>query len=191
MANKNFNEKNTFKYAKGGTSSSKIDFLKGGTEFLDEELDDSFDTENLTLEELEDPELNIEIDQETTDNVMTVEEEVSEKVEEVKTGKVTVVSRKVAVKKPVVADKIVDKDVNKLVKQLVKDVNVEEVRSITHVSKKQKDQMVAGNMSFLGRDNVTMEEKKEFLNKLDEIVSSEDVANANASFVMKWLKHRK
>lgn len=192
MAKNSFNDKNTFKNLKGGSSNSKLDFLKGGMDFLDRELEDNNETENISQEELDDPDLAIEIDQESTeDEMLTVEEEVSQKIEEPKNGKVTVVTRKVSVKKPPVADKIVDKDVKDLVKKLVKDVNIEDVRSINNVSKKQKDQMLSGNMSFLGRNNASMEEKKEFLSKLDEITSSEDITNANASFVMKWLKNRK
>ncbi|MFN8575496.1 MAG: hypothetical protein U0354_01440 [Candidatus Sericytochromatia bacterium] len=193
MAKNSFNDKNTFKNLKGGSSNSKLDFLKGGMDFLDKELEDSNETENISQEELDDPELAIEIDQESIEEeLLTVEEEeVSQKLDETKSGKVTVITRKVSVKKPPVADKIVDKDVKDLVKKLVKDVNIEDVRSINNVSKKQKDQMLSGNMSFLGRSNASIEEKKEFLSKLDEITSSEDITNANASFVMKWLKNRK
>lgn len=192
MTKNNFNDKNSFKKIKGGSSTSRLDFLKAGMDFLDEELEEVNDSENLTQEELEDPELTIEIDQDNNeDEMLTVEEErVSQKTEEPKSGKVTVVTKKVTVKKPPVADKIVDKDVNDLVKKLVKDVDSEDIRSIKNVSKKQKDQMLSGGMAFLGRNDATSEEKKEFLNKLDEITSSEDITNANASFVMKWLKNR-
>lgn len=192
MTKNNFNDKNSFKYAKGGSSNSKLDFLQGGTDFLDKELNDNSESENISPDELYDPELDIEIDQENIEEeIITLEEDTSQKVKETKNGKTTIVPKKIAVKKTPVADKIVDKDVNNLVKKLVKDVNIEEIRSINNVSKKQKDQMISGNMSFLGRSNASTEEKKEFLNKLDEITSSEDITNANASFVMKWLKNRK
>lgn len=191
MTKNNFNDKNSFKKIKGGSSTSRLDFLKGGMDFLDEEFDDNNDTDNITQEELLDPELAIEIDQATIeDDIVIVEEKIPNKSEENKIGKSTVVTKKVVAKKPPVADKIVDKDVNDLVKKLVKDVDVDDVRSIKNVSKKQKDQMLSGNMSFLGRNDATSEEKKEFLNKLDDITSSEDITNANASFVMKWLKNR-
>lgn len=189
MSNK-FNDKNNFKYTKGGSSSSKVDFLKGGTDFIDQALNDTSEDEILTAEELADPELAIEIDQEDFIEEESIVEDTTIKNKS-NIVRANIAVKKPAVKKPDVVDKIVDKDVNKMVRDLVKDVSVEETRSIINVSKKQKEQMATGNMSFLGRDNATTEEKREFLNKLDEIVSSDDVSNANASFVMKWLKNRK
>lgn len=189
MANK-FNDKNNFKQVKSGSSSSRIDFLKGGMDFLDNELKDNSDDENLTLEELNDPEMAIEIDQEESQDIEEIIEESPVKTKST-IVKSNIISKKPVVKKPDLVDKMVDKDVNQLTRNLVKGVSSEDIKSIINVSKKQKEQMVTGNMSFLARDNVTQEEKKEFLDKLDQITSSEDVSTANASFVMKWLKNRK
>ncbi len=189
MANK-FDDKNSFKYTKSGSSHSKVDFLKGGMDFLDDELNNNSEDENLTLEELNDPEMIMEIDQDEIQYIEDVIEETPVKNQS-SIVKSNIIQKKTVPKKPNLVDKMVDKDVSQLTKNMIKNVSSEDIKSIVNVSKRQKDQMVSGNMSFLARDNVTMEEKKEFLNKLDEITSSEDVSNANASFVMQWLKNRK
>lgn len=189
---KNSNDKNNFNYAKSGKSNAKVDFIKGGMDFLDQEvLNDLESEEDLSDEDLDDPEL-LEFEESDPDEVLTIEEEISEEVKEVKTGKVTVVSRKVAVKKPVkTVNENVEKEVGQLAKDLVKDIPSGEAKKLLHMSNSQKDQLMNGNMDFLSRGKVSSEEKKEFMAKFDEISSSEEVSNANAAFVLKWLNQRK
>ncbi len=191
---KDSKDKSSLKLSKSGSSNSKVDFLNGGMDFLDREILNGVDVEDLSAEDLADPELS-DLDEEfEDDDIITIEENVSEeeKVKEIKTGKVTVISRKVSVKKPVANDKEdVEKEVNKLVKDLVKGVSQSEAKETINLSSRHKEQMISGSMNFLARDKVSNEEKKEFLSKLDEITSSEEVSNANASFVLKWLNNRK
>ncbi|MBC7473553.1 MAG: hypothetical protein H7263_04625 [Candidatus Sericytochromatia bacterium] len=191
---KDSKDKSSLKLSKSGSSNSKVDFLNGGMDFLDREILNGIDVEDLSAEDLADPELS-DLDEEfEDDDIITIEENVSEeeKVKEIKTGKVTLISRKVSVKKPVANDKEdVEKEVNKLVKDLVKGVSQSEAKETINLSSRHKEQMINGSMNFLARDKVSNEEKKEFLSKLDEITSSEEVSNANASFVLKWLNNRK
>ena len=122
--------------------------------------------------------------------VLGLEENIIEEVKEPKTGKITIVSRKISVKKPV-GNEEVEKEVSKLTKSLVTDVSESEINNFLQVSSKHKEVLSTGQMQITGRKNATNEERKELVSKLDEIIASDEVSTANAAFVLKWLKKRK
>ncbi len=186
--------KGSFKPARKGSSDSRVDFLKGKTDFLSSDDDDDEvldeETEMSLAEDLEEPELSDLVNDSDEVAEVTVEEDITEEVREPKTGKLTIVSRKITVKKPVVNEEV-EKGVGELTRTLITDISDTEVNTFLDISNKQKDQMISGQMQFIGRKNVSNEEKKELLSKLDEITSSDEVSKANAAFVLKWLKKRK
>jgi hypothetical protein len=181
-------DKNTFKSVKAGSSTSSMDFLKEGTDFLTDIENDEEDSELVTAEDFNDPELSDFTDEDEDDEYVI--EEVAEEVKEVKTGKVTVISRKFPVKKNETEKPEVEKEVKKLVKDLASDISENEINGLLGISTGQRDQILTGEMQFLGRKNITLDEKKEFFARLDEITSTEDVSKANSAFVLKWLKNR-
>jgi hypothetical protein len=184
--NDNKKIKESFKTPKSGSSNSKIDFIKEGVDFLsDIDLEDD-ESEVFTPEDLDDPELS-DYSEESEDDFII--EEIAEEVKEVKTGKVTIISKKIPVKKPV-ENPVVEKEVNKLIKDLAPDVSPREIADFLEVTPAHREQFVNGEMQFLSRKNVSKEDKKEFMAKLDEIVSTDEVSKANSAFVLKWLKTR-
>ena len=186
------NDEKFIKKTKVGSSDSEYSFLQGKTDILSEaELDDIVKEElgqEISAEDMEDPEFT-EITEESSEEV-TIEEEITEEVTESKTGKITVISRKVAIKKPVVNNEILEKEVVNVVKKLGGEVSEREVNNLLKVNPSLKSQLVSGNMEISARKNQSIEEKKELINKLEEISASEDVSKANATVVLKWLKNR-
>jgi len=188
--NKKANDSFKAKAPKTGSSNSRIDFLKEGTDFLTDLDTEEDDNEDISPEDIATTDLS-DFDDEM-DEVFTTEteeEEITEEVKEVKTGKVTVISRKVAVKKPEEAPEV-EKEVSKLVNELVPDISQAEIKNFLDMSSGTREQLLSGEMQILGRNDVSFAEKKEFLSKLDEITSTEDVSKANSAFVLKWLKNR-
>ncbi|MFN8671258.1 MAG: hypothetical protein U0457_04135 [Candidatus Sericytochromatia bacterium] len=195
MAEKKSNNDKFFKEdSKKGKSNSQVDFIKG--ELFDAELEerinsvsidedeiDSFEIADLEFDEIDELEINDEIDFEPQNDTSYL-------ATDKKKPTIEVINRKVLTNKSdeKKASKMVSKEATKLVKDFIKqDLPINEVRNILELSHGDKELLM--NTPF-GSNSSNSQEKKELINKLNDITSSDEVNIANASFVLKWLKNR-
>ncbi|GIW22070.1 MAG: hypothetical protein KatS3mg068_1077 [Candidatus Sericytochromatia bacterium] len=175
--------------AKEGTSNSKLDFLKEDEDFeevtneeieqfeVEEENEDYEDFEEVTSEEIEQLDIN--------ENIQKQESKVFK-------NEITILPRK-EIKKIDISDnsklKSVSKQANKLLKEFASDISDEEINKFLNLDGNHKEQMINGPLQFMNK-NFSDSEKREMINKIENIKSSDIISKTNAAFVLKWLKKR-
>jgi hypothetical protein len=177
---------------KEGTSNSKLNFLKEDDDF--EEISNE-ELEQFEVEETEYDEDNEDDEDYSSENILEeeIDEVYTQKQEEkiVKTD-IVVLPRK-QIKKPEFTDnpklKSVSKQANKLLKEYASDISEEEIDKFLNLNNTEKEQMINGPLQFMNK-NFSENDKKEMINKIDNIKSSDIISRTNAAFVLKWLKKR-
>jgi hypothetical protein len=175
--------------AKEGTSNSKLDFLK--------EDDEIEEITNEELEQFEAEENEDDEDDEDYSSEILSEEDITEiniqKKEEKAVKKDILILPRKKIEKPEFIDspklKSISKQASKLLKEYASDISEEEINKFLNLNDKEKEQMINGPLQFMNK-NFSENDKKEMINKIDNIKSSDIVSRTNAAFVLKWLKKR-
>lgn len=122
--------------------------------------------------------------------------EKQDKKEEVKQEvKPQVVAPKVPEKKPelpkVVVPKFIKKDsqLEKDIVKVIQEVPREELEKILKPTKEAKERLV--NMDFQNRDDMSEEEKRDFIEQIAKKEPEPEIAEMNGALVWKWQKNRR
>jgi len=174
---------------KEGTSSSKLNFLKEEDDF------EEISNEEIEQFEIDEPEEDEDYEEYSTEEIL--EEEIEEtyttkQQEKIQKNDIVVLPRK-EIKKPDFSDnpklKSVSKQANKLLKEYAGDISDEEIDKFLSLNNSEKEQMINGPLQFMNK-NFSENDRKEMVNKIENIKSSEVISRTNAAFVLKWLKKR-
>ena len=117
------------------------------------------------------------------------------KKEEVKSERPAPIAPKVVEKKPepprIVVPKFIKKDseLEKEIVKIIQEVPKEELERILRPTRADKDRL--SKMDFQSRDDMSEEEKKDFIEQISKREPEPEIAQVNGALVWKWQKNRK
>lgn len=175
---------------KKGQSDSEVNFVKG--ELFDTELENRINS-NIDIDEDELDDLDFELELESNDDLDYEDNfELNDTLQPNKKKPSVEVLRRASLAKDEDRKREValSRETSKLTRDLIKEeLPANQIRGILEVSLQDKELLMGNALSF-GEKSKSIQEKRELIQKLDEISSTHDVNVANASFVLKWLKNR-
>lgn len=175
---------------KKGQSDSEVNFIKG--ELFDAELENRINS-NIDIDENELDDLDFELELESNDDFDYDDNfELNDTLQPSKKKPSVEVLRRASLAKDEDRKREValSRETSKLARDLIKEeLPANQIRGILEVSLQDKELLMSNALSF-GEKSKSIQEKRELIQKLDEITSTHDVNVANASFVLKWLKNR-
>lgn len=175
---------------KKGQSDSEVNFVKG--ELFDTELEDRINS-NIDIDEDELDDLDFELELESNEDLDYEDNfELNDTLQPNKKKPSVEVLRRASLAKDEDRKREValSRETSKLTRDLIKEaLPANQIRGILEVSLQDKELLMSNALSF-GEKSKSIQEKRELIQKLDEISSTHDVNVANASFVLKWLKNR-
>lgn len=175
---------------KKGQSDSEVNFIKG--ELFDTELENRINS-NIDIDEDELDDLDLELELESNDDLDYEDNfELNDTLQPSKKKPSVEVLKRASFAKDEDRKREValSRETSKLTRDLIKEeLPVSQLKGILEVSRQDKE-LLMGNALPFGDKSKSLQEKRELIQKLDEITSTHDVNVANASFVLKWLKNR-